>query len=246
MSDSVKTALITGSARRVGAHLAERFHQAGYRIALHYRSSEKDARTLCSRLNSIRPDSCEIFQADLHQMEQIQPLADAVLAWAGEIDLLLNNASEFYPTPLQDSSQEQWDQLINSNLRAPYFLCAALAPSLHRQQGCIINMIDIHAQRGLPGYPIYSIAKAGLEMLTKSLAKEMAPAVRVNGISPGPILWPEQAMTETEQQSILQKTLLQRLGSSEDLAEAAIYLAAAGYVTGQIIAVDGGKSLYSH
>ncbi|MDF2181428.1 pteridine reductase [Neptuniibacter sp. CAU 1671] len=243
-----KVALITGAARRVGATLAKRLHSAGYNIVLHYNHSADDAERLAAELNQQRSGSVCLIQADLNDMQAVQSLAvDALASWE-RIDLLINNASAFYPTPLTQSSQDQWDELINSNLRAPYFLCAALADALTVNHGNIINLIDIHAQRGLPGYPIYSIAKAGLQMLTYSLAKELAPNVRVNGVSPGPILWPENAaaQTEAEQTAILEKTLLKRTGSADDLADAVLYLSQAGYVTGQVIAVDGGKSLYSH
>ncbi len=243
-----KVALITGAARRVGATLAKRLHGAGYNIVLHYNHSADDAERLAAELNQQRSGSVCLIQADLNDMQAVQSLAvDALASWQ-RIDLLINNASAFYPTPLTQSSQDQWDELINSNLRAPYFLSAALADALTVNHGNIINLIDIHAQRGLPGYPIYSIAKAGLQMLTYSLAKELAPNVRVNGVSPGPILWPENAaaQTETEQTAILEKTLLKRTGSADDLADAVLYLSQAGYVTGQVIAVDGGKSLYSH
>ncbi len=243
-----KVALVTGGARRVGATLVKHLHKAGYNIVLHFNNSADEAAAFATELNQQRPDSVRLVQANLNDMTAVQALATEALACWQRMDLLVNNASAFYPTPVTESSQEQWDELINSNLRAPYFLCAALADALTEHKGNIINLIDIHAQRGLPGYPIYSIAKAGLQMLTYSMAKELAPSVRVNGVSPGPILWPENAAAQSaaEQDAILQKTLLKRTGSAEDLAEAALYLSQAGYVTGQVIAVDGGKSLYSH
>lgn len=246
MTSKRKTALITGSAKRVGAVFCEQLHHAGFDVAIHYRDSEKEASHLKAKLNNIRPESAEIFQADLLKEDSSSTLSTAVIEWSGSLDLLINNASSFYPTPVNESTQSDWDTLINSNLRTPYFLSAALSPYLKKQHGCIINMIDIHAQRGLPGYPIYSIAKAGLEMMTKSLAKELAPEIRVNGVSPGVILWPEQELSADQKQSILDKTLLQRAGRCEDLAEAVLYLANSTYITGQILAVDGGKSLFSH
>ncbi|MFW1677457.1 pteridine reductase [Pontibacter sp. JAM-7] len=248
LQNPVKVALITGAARRVGAQLARRLHQAGYNLVVHYHHSRQEAHALAEELNKTRPDSIQLIQADLNDMQAVQQLADQAQKHWHRLDLLINNASAFYPTPLETSTQQHWDALMNSNLRAPYFLCAALADTLREHQGNIINLIDIHAQRGLPGYPIYSIAKAGLQMLTYSLAKELAPEVRVNGVSPGPILWPEHEASQSEQEkhAILAKTLLQRTGSADDLAEAVLYLSQAGYVTGQVIAVDGGKSLYSH
>lgn len=244
--ENTKVALITGAAKRIGATLSRTLHAQGYNLILHYRSSSADADLLLSELNEIRPDSVIKLQADLNDMEAVQKLAQSAISRWGGIDLLINNASSFYPTPIENSTQEQWDELINSNLRAPYFLCSAMANTLKESKGCIINMIDIHAQRGLPGHPIYSIAKAGLQMMTLSLAKELAPSVRVNGVSPGPILWPEADLSEDQKQTILNQTLLNRTGSPDDLAEAVLYLSKAPFVTGQILSVDGGKSLYSH
>jgi len=241
-----RVALITGAAKRVGAIIATHLHAQGYSILIHYNSSLSEAESLANKLNNIRPDSADIRQADLNIMHEVEQLADSSLNKWGRIDLLINNASAFYPTPLSTSTQEQWDNLVNSNLRAPYFLSAALSQTLRQNNGCIINMIDIHAQRGLPGHPIYSIAKAGLEMMTKSLAKELGPEVRVNGVSPGAILWPDAGLSQAQQTAILDKTLLGKTGDAEDLAEAVYFLANADYITGQILAVDGGKSLYSH
>ncbi|MEM5534810.1 pteridine reductase [Neptuniibacter pectenicola] len=241
-----KIALITGAAKRVGAIIATHLHRQGYSVLIHYNRSTTEAQALADTLNSVRPNSAHAFQADLNNMNEVEQLAQNSLKHWGRIDLLVNNASSFYPTPLNESTQAQWDGLINSNLRAPYFLSAALSNTLSLHRGSIINMIDIHAQRGLPGHPIYSIAKAGLEMMTKSLAKELGPEVRVNGVSPGAILWPDAGLSDAQQTAILDKTLLGRTGEAEDLAEAVYFLANADYITGQILAVDGGKSLYSH
>ncbi|KXJ52463.1 MAG: pteridine reductase [Neptuniibacter sp. Phe_28] len=241
-----KIALITGAAKRVGAIIATHLHRQGYSVLIHYNRSTTEAQTLADTLNSVRPNSAHAFQADLNNMNEVEQLAQNSLKHWGRIDLLVNNASSFYPTPLNESTQAQWDGLINSNLRAPYFLSAALSKTLSLHRGSIINMIDIHAQRGLPGHPIYSIAKAGLGMMTKSLAKELGPEVRVNGVSPGAILWPDAGLSDAQQTAILDKTLLGRTGEAEDLAEAVYFLANADYITGQILAVDGGKSLYSH
>lgn len=243
---NAKVALVTGGARRVGATTVSMLHKAGYIVAIHYRDSSVAANALQEKLNHIRPNSAFIFSADLNDMEQVEQLARDVKSQFGKLNLLVNNASSFYPTPIDQSTQAHWDDLINSNLRAPYFLTASLSNLIRINKGCIINMIDIHAQRGLPDYPIYSIAKAGLEMMTKSLAKELAPDVRVNGVSPGAILWPEHELEESQKQSIVDKTLLKRLGTCEDLAEAIAFLASAKYITGQVLAVDGGKSLFSH
>ncbi|WP_299204872.1 pteridine reductase [uncultured Amphritea sp.] len=241
-------ALITGAARRIGATIARQLWQQGYRIIVHCHHSLDAANQLALELNELKPDSVRVLQADLNNSVEVSTLADQALCCWGQIDLLINNASSFYPTPLEQSTEQQWDDLVNSNLKAAYFLSAKLAASLRQQQGSIINLIDIHAQRAMPGYPIYSIAKAGLQMMTISLAKELAPEVRVNGVAPGPILWPEQdaAISPEEQRAIVDKTLLKRAGTPEDIAQAVVFLASQTFITGQIIAVDGGKSLYSH
>ena len=241
-------ALITGAARRIGAAITQQLWLQGYRVIIHCNNSTEAATKTAEQLNQQRPGSARVLQADLNSSQQVADLAHNALSCWGQIDLLVNNASSFYPTPLEQSSDQQWDDLINSNLKAAYFLSAKLADSLKQQQGCIINLVDIHAQRALPGYPIYSIAKAGLQMMTLSLAKELAPAVRVNGVAPGPILWPEEdaAISPEAQQAILEKTLLKRTGTADDIAETVLFLAGQNFITGQIIAVDGGKSLYSH
>lgn len=244
--DTPPLALVTGAAMRIGACISEQLHQEGYNLILHYRRSDAAATALAARLNRIRAESCRLLQCDLADLATLQAMIDT-LQTEPRLDLLINNASSFYPTPVDQVSQQDWDQLINSNLRAPFFLSTALAPQLAQAKGCIINLVDIHAERGLAGYPIYSIAKAGLQMMTLSLARELAPHVRVNGIAPGPILWPgtEAALDPKARQQVLSKTLLGRTGSPEDIAQAVLYLARAGYVTGEILKVDGGRSLYS-
>ncbi len=239
-------ALITGAARRIGACIARRLHQQGYDLILHYRQSSTEAEQLRDELNRQRADSCICLQADLNDMQAVEQLAQAVRQ-QGPLSLLVNNASTFYPTPLQQAAQSDWDQLINSNLRGPFFLSSALAPLLEASEGSIVNLVDVHAEKGLGGYPIYSIAKAGVKMMTLSLARELAPAVRVNGVSPGAILWPEAdaEMDDAARQAILDKVPLQRIGRPEDIAEAVAFLASAGYITGQILAVDGGRSIFS-
>lgn len=241
-------ALITGAARRIGETIARQLWQQGYRVIIHCHHSTEAAALLADELNGLKPASARVLQADLNDSQQVSDLADQALACWGQIDLLVNNASSFYPTPLEQSTDQQWNDLINSNVKAAYFLSAKLADTLKQQHGSIINLVDIHAQRALPGYPIYSIAKAGLQMMTLSLAKELAPEVRVNGVAPGPILWPEEdaAISPEEQNAILEKTLLKRAGTAEDIAGTVLFLAAQNFITGQIIAVDGGKSLYSH
>lgn len=241
-----KVAFVTGAVRRIGASISRTLHDEGYNLVLHFNSSEKEAAALLQELNQKRPESAIKLQADLTDMAAVEQLAKSTLAAWGHIDLLVNNASSFYSTPIDESTQQQWDDLINSNLRAPYFLCSALQKSLKERNGCIINMIDIHAQRGLPGHPIYSIAKAGLQMMTLSLAKELGPDVRVNGVSPGPILWPEAALSDAQKQKIMDQTLLGKTGTPEDLAEAVLFLSQASFITGQVLSVDGGKSLHSH
>ena len=239
-----KVALITGAARRIGAAIAARLHEAGADVAIHYRGSAKEADALAAQFNAARRDSAATFQADLCDTASLPDLVAAVARWGGGIDILVNNASSFYPTPLGGITQEHWDDLVGSNLKAPLFLSQAALPELRKSQGVIVNMIDIHAQRPLKNHPVYGPAKAGLAMLTRSLAKDLAPEIRVNGIAPGAILWPEDEMTDTAKQSILSQVPLGRPGDPDDIAGCVLYLVRdATYVTGQIIAVDGGRSV---
>ncbi|NOQ81188.1 MAG: pteridine reductase [Methylophaga sp.] len=242
-----KNILITGGARRVGANCVRYFHAQGHNVLLHYRSSGLEAKDLAAELNEQRADSVRLVQADLVDSESLKVLADvASRAWSGA-DVLINNASAFYATEFGSVSEEQWDELLASNLKAPYFLVQALAPALKKKNGCVVNIVDIHAERGLPGFSVYSIAKAGLVALTKILAKELAPEIRVNAVAPGAILWPEQGeMSEKQKQEIEAKVALQRVGSPEDIARAIAFLINdANYVTGQVIAVDGGRTLFT-
>ncbi len=239
---SGQCALITGAARRIGAELARRLHTAGASVAIHYRHSADDALALTESLNRIRAGSAEAFQADLADTRQLQGLVDSVIAWSGRLDLLVNNASAFYPTPLGEITDESWTDLMDSNLKAPLFLAQAAWPELRARAGSIVNLVDIHARRPLRHYSVYGATKAGLAMVTRSLAKEMAPEVRVNGIAPGAILWPEANITESAKQEILEQVPLARPGSPADLADCLMYLVRARYVTGQVIAVDGGRS----
>lgn len=238
-----KTALVTGAARRIGATVARRLHAEGMNLVLHYRSSEREAQALCHSLNALRRDSAVLAQADLAEVGEFDSLLKASRQW-GSLDLLVNNASSFYATPFGKVSESDWDNLIISNLKAPFFLSQAAAPHLRKSRGVIVNMLDIHARRPLRDYSVYSIAKAGLAALTLSLARELGPEVRVNGVAPGPILWPERGLDEQAKQAILEHTALKRAGSPEDIAGAIVYLVRdAGYMTGQILAVDGGRSI---
>lgn len=240
--------LVTGAARRIGATLARSFHQAGFNVALHCHQSIDDAQRLANELNAERQNSANVFQAALDDLSAVKNLAKQVLLWQGRLDCLINNASSFYPTPLESADNEQWNDLLNSNLKGPYFLCQALAGPLRESAGSIINIADIYARSPLKGYSIYCIAKAGNAMMTKALATELAPIVRVNGIAPGVILWPHSdgQMNDDLQQQVISKVPLQRIGDPEDIARTALFLATrASYITGQVIAVDGGSSLNS-
>jgi pteridine reductase len=235
-------ALVTGAAHRIGAAIARRLHAAGMDVAIHYRASARAAEILAKELNELRPGSATPLQADLLDHAALGPLVEDAIAALGHLDLLVNNASTFYPTPVAEATPEQWDELLGSNLRAPFFLAQAALPHLRERHGAIVNIVDIHAQRPLGGHPVYSIAKAGLAMLTKSLARELGPEVRVNGVAPGAILWPEAGLSEEEQQAILDQAVLGRLGDPDDIARAVLYLYRdAGYVTGHVLPVDGGQ-----
>jgi pteridine reductase len=238
-----KAALVTGAARRIGAELARALHGAGASIVLHYRSSANSAAELASSLNAIRPRSAVTLRADLLETPGIARLAADATAAFGRLDILVNNASSFFPTPLGRIEERHWDDLVGTNLKAPLFLAQAAARDLKAARGLVVNLVDIHAQRPLRDYPVYSIAKAGLVALTRSLARELAPEVRVNAVAPGPVLWPEPIDPDL-QREIISRTLLKRAGSPLDVARAVLFFAKdAPYVTGQILAVDGGRSL---
>lgn len=243
-STTEQVALVTGGARRIGAEIVRSLHAAGLAVAIHYRGSADAARALSDELNTARGDSATLLQADLDNPDSPRELIDQLLQWRDRLDLLVNNASSFFPTPLGEVELAQWDSLMNSNLRAPFFLVQAAADVLRQSRGCIINLVDIHAERPLARHPVYSMAKAANAMMVKSLARELGPEVRVNGVAPGVILWPEQPMDATAQQSILQRTALKRPGCPEDIARTVRFLALeAPYITGQILAVDGGRTL---
>lgn len=247
MSDSSldnKVILVTGAARRIGAAIVTRLHSEGARVAIHYRGSSDAASSLASSLNEQRADSAVTLQGDLLQVDTIPALVQSVVDWGGLLDGLVNNASTFYPTPIGTITEENWNDLVGSNLKAPLFVAQAAAPHLKTSGGSIVNIVDIHADRPLRDHLVYGPAKAGLAMLTRSLAKDLAPDVRVNGVSPGAILWPEDGMTEEIQASILNQVPLARAGEPGDIAGAVLYLIRdAQYVTGQIVAVDGGRSI---
>jgi pteridine reductase len=239
-------ALVTGAARRIGACIAQHLHQHGYRVLIHYHQSQSDAERLVDQLNRQRPNSAAGLRADLTDSDAIRLLAEQAVNQWQRLDLLVNNASRFYPTAIDSISEQDWQQLVGSNLKAPLWLTQALLPALRRQAGSnIINLVDTHAQRPLQGYSLYCSAKAGLAMLTQSLAKELAPDIRVNGIAPGPILPPEGVASRdpAAEQQVLNSTLLKRYGSPDDIADTVLFLARQSYITGQIIAVDGGKSV---
>jgi pteridine reductase len=240
-----KAALVTGGARRAGAAIARRLHQAGANILVHYRGSEADAAALAKELNAARAGSAATVKADLLAPVAARALIGAALSAFGRLDLLVNNASTFYPTRFGAIEPSHWEELIGSNLRAPLFIAQEAAAELAKNQGAIVNIVDIHAERPLKGYPVYSVAKAGLAALTRSLALELAPRVRVNGIAPGAIAWPEDGQLEDgERARIIASTPLGRTGSFEDIAHAVHFLATAPFVTGQILAVDGGRSIF--
>jgi pteridine reductase len=237
-------ALITGAARRIGAAIARTLHADGADVAIHYRESGDAANAVAEDLNAMRADSAATFAADLNDLASLNHLVDDVRAWRSRLDILVNNASSFYPTPVGEITEDQWDDLIGTNLKAPLFLSQAALPALRQARGVIINIVDIHSQRPLRNHTVYGLAKAGLAMLTRSLAKDLAPEVRVNGVSPGAILWPENGMSGATKDAILEQVPLGRPGTPDDVANAVLFMAKdANYVTGQIIAIDGGRSI---
>jgi len=238
-----KVVLITGGARRVGAAICRRLHAAGASMVLHYRESAGEARLLQAELNHVRADSVALIQADLLDLNKLPAMIDQTLQTFGRLDGLVNNASSFFATGVGDITAEAWDDLIGTNLRAPLFLAQAAAPALKKTQGSIVNITDIHAERPLKNFVVYSIAKAGLVGMTRSLARELAPEVRVNAVAPGPILWPDDAsFDELSRQRIISHTPLKREGEPDDIAKAVYFLLAdATYVTGDTISVDGGR-----
>lgn len=243
-----RVALVTGAAQRIGAAIARELHRAGCRVLVHYRSSAAGAEQLARELNAVRPDSCTTVQADLCRPDDVRELAARAATLVPGLDLLVNNASAFYATALGSVDEAQWNELFDANLKGAFFLSQALAPALARKQGAIVNIIDIHADIPLPRHAVYTMAKAGLAMMTRSLAVELGPSVRVNGVAPGAILWPEQpnaVLGAAHADALLAQTALKRMGTPEDIAGATRFLGLeAPYVTGQILAVDGGRNLY--
>jgi len=240
-----KTVLITGGAQRIGAAIVKDLHTQGMDVIIHYKNSGQAADELFTKLNSVRPDSAHKVQADLSKENAINEVITEAIGFNDRLDVLINNASIFYASPIDDVTFDQWDELIDINMKAPFFLAQKASSELRKSQGCIINMVDIHAVRPLKDHPVYSAAKAGLVMLTKALAKELGPDIRVNGIAPGAILWPHKMSNESRQE-ILSRTTLKQPGDTEDIANAVRYLILdANYMTGQILTIDGGRTLYS-
>jgi pteridine reductase len=239
-----KVALVTGGARRLGAVMARALHGAGANLVLHHHRSAREAEALVRELCEARAGSAIGVSCDLLDTAALGALAERASAAFGGLDILINNASTFYPTPIGEIEETHWDDLIGTNLKAPLFLCQAAYPALHARQGLILNLVDIHGMRPLRRYPVYCLAKAGLIMLTKSLARELGPHVRVNAIAPGPVMWPDDGVDAALRARIISRTALKRGGSAEDIAKAALFFACeAPYVTGQILAVDGGRSI---
>jgi len=238
----MKTALITGGGARIGAEIVKTLHSNQFNVVIHFNKSRDPAQALCKELNNIRSDSAQTLQANLASINEINQLIETV----ENIDLLVNNASVFYPTPLDSCTTDDWDSIMNINVRAPFILSKGLSKKLKDTQGCIVNIVDIHAERPLKNYAIYNISKTGIKTLTKTLAKELAPDVRVCGISPGSILWPEQKaeLEPHKKQIMLERIALKKQGSPADIAEAVLFLANANYITGEVINIDGGRSLH--
>lgn len=243
MQENQKVLFISGSARRLGAAIARFVHQQGYRVVLHCQHSLEEASTLQQTLNARRSGSAALVSGDLCDHRDLNRLAEEIPAAFGRLDGLINNASAFYPTPIGQITEQDWHSLMGSNAMAPLFLCQALKAELKQHQGTIINMADIHALRPLPGHSLYCMAKSALVSMTESLAVELAPDIRVNAIAPGAILWPSNEVSEQEKDAVLAQVPLQRLGNTEDITGAVGFLLSAAYVTGQVLKVDGGRSL---
>ena len=237
----MKTALITGGAARIGAQIVKTLHHNQFNIIIHCNQSKDKAQLLCDELNLIRANSVEIVSGNLNNIDELDSLVSSIKS----IDLLVNNASVFYPKSVEDSEIKDWDDVININLKAPFFLSKGLSKTLSENDGSIINIIDIHSERPLKKHAIYNISKAGLKMLTQTLAKELAPRIRVNGVSPGSILWPQDSaeITEDDKNLMLERIALHRQGSPQDIADTVLFLANSNYITGQIINIDGGRTL---
>lgn len=242
-AQSRRVALVTGAARRIGAVIARRLHAAGYDVALHARRSRSELDALVAELEGARASSTLALEADLDDVAALPDLANAAVERFGRLDALVNNAAAFYPTPIGSATPAQWDELFGTNARAPFFLAQAAAPHLAASNGAIVNIIDIYAEQPLASHAIYSMSKAALVAMTKALARDLAPAVRVNGVAPGAILWPDAGKSEAAQQALIERTPLKRAGSPDDIASAVMWLLEAPFVTGEIVRVDGGRHL---
>lgn len=239
-----RVALITGAAHRIGAAIARQLHGVGMNLVLHYRHSRESAEALRAELEAKRAETVHLIQGDLLDSDTLPSLVEAAHGRWGQLDALVNNASSFYPTPVGQVTVEQWEDLLGTNLRAPFFLSQAAAHYLRGEGGVIVNIVDIHADRPLKEHPAYSIAKAGLVMLTKTMARELGPTIRVNAVAPGAILWPERGMSDEQRQKIISSTVLQRQGTPDDIARAVLFLIRdADYMSGQVVTVDGGRSI---
>ena len=243
---SPKVVLLTGSAKRIGAFTAQYLHQLGWNIVLHYNQSEQQATELAKQMNAARAESVRLVQGALNSVQDIEHVAKQAIKAFGKLNALINNASSFYPTPIGSISENDWTNLVGSNMQAPLFLAQYCNATLQKNNGVIINMVDIHAAKPLSKHTLYCMAKSALVMMTQSLAQELAPNVRVNGVAPGAILWPESTISEEDKKQVLELVPLKKLGSMQDIAQAIDYLLNAQYVTGQIITVDGGRSIASH
>ncbi len=245
MTPSVRVALVTGAAKRIGAAIARRLHADGYALALHYRNSQREAQALAAELEATRADSTLLLQANLDEFDRLPELVAKTVGHFGRLDALVNNASSYFATPIGSATPAQWDALFNSNARAPLFLSQAAAPHLRASGGAIVSIADIYAQRPLPQHTIYSMAKASLAMMTQSLARELAPQVRVNAVAPGNILWSENPVKAETEALLRERVPLQRQGTPEEIADAVAWLLHGNaYVTGQILAIDGGRSTF--
>lgn len=243
MQKQSKTALVTGSAKRLGKAIVEHLHGNNYNVIIHCKTSLDAANALAAQLNARRPDSAKVISGNIVDETALVDISKQAIEAFGRLDLLVNNASSFYPTDNDGLNPEAWQDLTGTNMKAPYHLSCLLSPYLSEAGGSIVNLVDIHADKPLKGHTVYCMAKAGLKMMIKSLACEFAPRIRVNGISPGAILWPEPALNETQKASIVRQIALKRLGEPSDIASTVLFLAEAPYITGQVIAVDGGRSL---
>ncbi|BBB22509.1 pteridine reductase [Abyssogena phaseoliformis symbiont OG214] len=237
----MKTALVTGGAHRIGAQICHTLHKNNYHVIIHYRNSSQAAQNLANKLNNIRQNSASTMQAALSNSQEVSKLCDTIKS----LNLLVNNASVFYPTPVNKLNQNDYQSIMNTNVMAPLFLSSTLSDKLAQNQGCIVNIVDIHSERPLKNHAIYSISKAAIAMMTKTLAKELAPNVRVCGVSPGSILWPENTagLDQAKKNNMLKKIALKKQGSAQDIADTVLFLANSAYITGQIINVDGGRTL---